>query len=119
MLFRSVSQIYLSRFYSQFICLLQNIGTAMDVPLQFVRTSSALMSSKGLGVPLNESDYSSDEINNLNNTGIALSDLLDWMNISCYTDDNISDPTVTYNCMLQADVVLMLSVLSVSQLRIP
>ena len=79
------------------------------------------MSSKGPGVPLNESDYSYDDIHKLNKTGVALSDLLDLMNygIGSLDDDNSRDPAVAYNCMLQADVMLMFSVLDVSQLRIP
>ena len=83
----------------------------MDVPFQFVRTSSALMSSKGFGVYLNESDYSTGEFRDLNNTGVALSTLLDWIN-----NDN---STVAYHNMLQVDVNLMMIVLGVSQLRIP
>ena len=88
----------------------------MDVPFQFFRTSSAIISSKGFEVPLNESDYSYDEIRNLNNTGVALSNLLDSINfvIDFEEYDNSNYSTIIYNSMLKEDVVLMFSVLDVS-----
>ena len=93
----------------------------MDVPFQFVRTSSALMSSKGFGVHLNESDYSYDEFHNLNKTGLALNSLLNIINygIDDAKDNHGSNPAVAYNYMLQADVALMSTVLYVSQFILP
>ena len=88
----------------------------MDVPFQFVRTSSALMSSKGFGVYLNESDYSYDEYHSLNNTGLTLKSLLFGINygIDDAKDNHGSNPAVAYNYILQADVALMSTVLYVS-----
>ena len=92
----------------------------MDVPFQFVRTSSALMSSKGFGVHLNALDYSYDEFINLNNTGVALDTLLDRINsgIEYARDNHSSNPAVAYDSMLQTDVGLMFTVLLVSQLKV-
>ena len=93
----------------------------MDVPFQFARTSSALMSSKGFGVHLNESDYSYDEFHNLNKTGLALNSLLNVINygIDDARNNYGSNPAVAYNYMLQVDVALSYRVLYVSQLKIP
>ena len=89
----------------------------MDIPFQFVQTSSALMSSKGFGVHLNKLDYSYDEFLNLNKTCIALNSLLNYINyVIDYARDNCSsDPAVAYNSMLQVGFLLMYAVLCVSQ----
>lgn len=87
----------------------------MEVPFQFFRTSSALISSKG--AYLNESDYSLKEFSDLNNTGIALSSLLSWVNSGM--DESGYNTTIAYNNMLQVDVSLMYAVLDVSLLKLP
>ena len=90
----------------------------MEVSFQFVRTSSELMSSKGFGVYLNESDYSREEFRDLNNTGVALNSLLNIINdgIADARDNHGSNPAVAYNYILQADVALLFTVLDVSRL---
>ena len=92
----------------------------MDVPFQFVRTSSALMSSKGFGVHLDESDYSVKEFRNLNNTGMELNNLLQIINfgIDYAISNHSSNSAVAYNSMLQADIWLLSTVLDVSQVKV-
>ena len=92
----------------------------MDVPFQFVRTSSALMSSKGFGVHLDESDYSVKEFRNLNNTGMELDNLLQIINfgIDYAISNHSSNSAVAYNSMLQADIWLLSTVLDVSQVKV-
>lgn len=119
MLAVGVSKTYFSTLFLNFYILPQSIGMALDVPFQFAQTSSELMSSKGFGVYLNETDYSLQKLRNLNNTGIALSRLLNYINRAIDTARNnySSNPAVAYNYMLQADVALIYTVLNVSQLK--
>ena len=119
MLTVGVSQTYFSTLFLNFYGLPQSIGTVLDVPFQFARTSFALMSSKGFGVHLNETDYSLQNFRNLNNTGMALSSLLNFINrgIDKARNNHSSGPAVAYNYMLQADVALIYTVLNVSQLK--
>ena len=120
MLTVGVSQTYFSTLFLNFYILLQSIVTALDVPFQFARTSSALMSSKGFGVHLNESDYSVKEFRNLNNTGMALNNLLQIINfgIDYAISNHNNNSAVAYNSMLQADIWLLSTVLDVSQVKV-
>ena len=120
MLTVGVSQTYFSTLFLNFYILLQSIVTALDVPFQFALTSSALMSSKGFGVHLNESDYSVKEFRNLNNTGMALNNLLQIINfgIDYAISNHNNNSAVAYNSMLQADIWLLSTVLDVSQVKV-
>lgn len=95
---------------------MQNIGKAMSVPFDFVTESSSIMSSKGFGVHLNETDYSGTFVYSLNKTGVALTDLLGYINWGiddAVNSTNLTRYSVPYNWLLQADVALIVTVLTV------
>ncbi|KAH8115896.1 hypothetical protein DFH11DRAFT_1245003 [Phellopilus nigrolimitatus] len=89
-----------------------NIGNALETPFQFVKDSSTLMTSKGFGVYLDKSDYSDDFVHSLNKTGIALTSLLGMINSGIGAAVNASDTSLPYNYLLQADIAVMLTILS-------
>ena len=85
----------------------------MSVPFNFMIESTEIMQRKGFGAHLNESDYTPDFIHSLNKTGLALIDLIDYVNFWTDLAVNTSDFNLSYNALLQADIPLMATVLSV------
>lgn len=92
----------------------KNVGKAMNIPFEFILESKDAMQTKGFGRHLNETDYTDNFIYSLNKTGSALSDLLDYVNWGIDNATvNGSDFNQPYNWLLQADVALMATVLTV------
>ena len=91
----------------------------MSVPFDFITQTTSLLASKGPGVNLTQSDYSSSFIHSMNKTGVALHDYVKYIN-RCI---NVAASNSTYvnlpqSCMLKADMVLLVTVLNVRSLLI-
>ncbi|THU87391.1 hypothetical protein K435DRAFT_867353 [Dendrothele bispora CBS 962.96] len=86
-----------------------NLGNALEVPFDFLRESQSLMEVKGLGVPLNESDYVQSGLDmRLEEQGASIRNLLEFVN--SWMDDD--DPQLGYNALLQMDIYVIEMILN-------
>ena len=88
----------------------------MNIPFEFILESRDVMQRKGFGQHLNETDYSNNFVYTLNKTGSALTDYLTYVNWGIDIAVNNSDFNLPYNQLLQADVAMMATVLTVLSL---
>ncbi|KAL5506911.1 hypothetical protein ACEPAH_6367 [Sanghuangporus vaninii] len=89
-----------------------NIGSALETPFRFVKDTQSLLDSKGFAVYLNETDYGYDISRKINKTGVALQSLVEYVNWGVQEAVLQRDYNLTFNCLLQADIVLIASVLT-------
>ncbi|KAF5344611.1 hypothetical protein D9758_013911 [Tetrapyrgos nigripes] len=87
-----------------------NLGNALEVAFDFLRTSQSVMQTKGFSVRLNESDYASTNIvGMLQKQGIALESLLPYINfyISNASQEQPVDYSLPFNALLQMDLYIV------------
>ncbi|THU82856.1 hypothetical protein K435DRAFT_440026 [Dendrothele bispora CBS 962.96] len=88
-----------------------NLGNALEVPFDFLRESQFLMHIKGLGVPLNESDYVQSGLDvRLEKQGVPLRTMLDFVNSWMVYDPEY--PEWGYNALLQMDIYVVEMILT-------
>ncbi|KAK7444023.1 hypothetical protein VKT23_015418 [Stygiomarasmius scandens] len=91
-----------------------NLGSALDIPLEFLRDSKSIMQLKGFSVPLNESDYAFSDIETrLQNQAISLQGLLPFINDAIHNASQGTTPNyaLPFNVLLQMDVLIIETVL--------
>ncbi|KAL5524151.1 hypothetical protein ACEPAG_8324 [Sanghuangporus baumii] len=89
-----------------------NIGSALETPFQFVKDTQSVLESKGFGAYLNETDYGYDFTRKIDKTGVAMHTLLEYINWGVDDARNQTDYNLTYNYLLQADLALIVDILS-------